>query len=287
MNPKSKVEKTECFPGYPEAIEAARLVERRWGTRPHVGIILGSGLGPVVDRIHVQKKVSYKSIPYFPRPTVAGHAGTLHLGSCGKVPVVVLEGRMHFYEGYSRAEVVFPTRVLALLGVETLVLTCAAGGIARRAEPGSFMVFSDHLNFQGTNPLAGPYDERWGERFVDLSQAYDIDLRRQGRKAAAALRLKCFEGVYAAVLGPTYETPSEIQALKRAGADAVGMSTVPEVLAARQAGLSVLAIATITNRAAGLSRRPLSHEEVLAVGKQTAKNLARLLEAVVPNLAKR
>jgi purine-nucleoside phosphorylase len=191
---------------------------------------------------------------------------------------------MHLYEGYTPAEVVFPTRALILAGIETLIVTCAAGGIAPRADPGSFMLLSDHLNFQGVNPLAGAYDARWGQRFVDFSQAYDPELRRKAGKTARALRLKCFEGIYAALLGPNYETPAEIRALKRLGAGAVGMSTVPEVMAARQMGARVLAIATISNRAAGLSRRPLSHEEVLEVGKKSAGGLVRLFDALLAEM---
>ncbi len=270
--------------GYGEAAEAAQYLKTRWPERPRMGIILGSGLGEVVARVGVAVAVPYASIPHMPRPTVAGHAGTLHLGFWQKVPVAVLEGRMHLYEGYNPAQVVFPTRMLARAGIEVLVITCAAGGISPRAAPGTFMVLSDHLNFQGVNPLAGPHDDRWGPRFVDLSQTYDPELRRRARKAAATLRLRCFEGVYAAVLGPSYETPAEIRALRRAGADAIGMSTVPEAIAARQMGMRVLAIATITNRAAGISRKPLSHEEVLELGKKAAGNLARLLDGVVGKL---
>jgi purine-nucleoside phosphorylase len=191
---------------------------------------------------------------------------------------------MHLYEGYAPAEVVSPTRVLVLAGIEILVVTCAAGGIAPQATPGSFMLLSDHLNFQGVNPLAGHYDSRWGQRFVDLSQAYDPELRRRATKAARAIRVKCFEGVYAALLGPNYETPAEIRALKRLGAGAVGMSTVPEVMAARQMGVRVLTVATISNRAAGLSRRPLSHQEVLDAGTKSAKDLVRLFDALMPGM---
>lgn len=270
--------------GYPEAVQAAQYLKRRGRLHARVGIILGSGLGNVVRRVRGGVRVPYKSIPHFPRPSVVGHGGTLHLGHWGKVPVAILEGRVHFYEGRAPAEVVFPTRVLSLTGIEALVLTCAAGGIAAQAVPGSFMIFSDHLNYQGANPLAGTHDERWGARFVDLSEAYDGELRRKARRAAARVRLKCIEGVYAALLGPTYETPAEIRALRRLGAGAVGMSTVPEVMAARQLGVRVLAVATITNRAAGLSRRPLSHEEVLEVGKRASQDLVRFLDAFLPSI---
>jgi purine-nucleoside phosphorylase len=192
---------------------------------------------------------------------------------------------MHLYEGHTAAEVVFPTRVLALAGIKTLVLTCAAGGIGQYAAPGSFMILADHLNFQGANPLAGPDDPRWGTRFVDLSRAYDPELRRKVRRAAAALRLKCFEGVYAGLVGPSFETPSEIRALRVLGADSVGMSTVAEAIAARQLGVRVLAVASITNRAAGLGLEPLSHEDVLAVGKQAARNLGLLLDILLPKIS--
>jgi len=208
----------------------------------------------------------------------------LHLGFWEKTPVAVLEGRMHLYEGYSPVEVVFPARVLIKAGIEILLVTCAAGGISPQASPGSFMIFSDHLNFQGMNPLAGAHDARWGQRFVDFSQAYDPELRKKALKAARTSRLKSFEGVYVALLGPNYETPAEIRALKRLGAGAVGMSTVPEVMAARQMGARVLAIATISNRAAGLSRRPLSHQEVLEAGKKVAKGLVRLLDALLAEI---
>jgi purine-nucleoside phosphorylase len=209
----------------------------------------------------------------------------LHLGFWGDVPVAVLAGRVHLYEGYGPGEVVFPARVLALAGIRSFILTCAAGGIAPRATPGSLMVFSDHLNFQGANPLAGFHDERWGERFVDMSQSYDASFRLCVLKAARALRLKCFEGVYASLLGPTFETPAEIRALKTLGADAVGMSTVPEVIAVRQMGVRALVVAIITNRAAGLRRKPLSHKEVLETGQTASGNLARLIDAVMPALA--
>lgn len=272
------------LPGYSEAVKAARYLKSRWQVSPRVGIILGSGLGDVVNRVQAGKKIPYRSIPFFPRPSVQGHSGILHVGTWGNTPVALLEGRMHLYEGYAPAEVVFPTRVLTLAGIKTLVVTCAAGGIAPQAAPGCFMFLSDHLNFQGVNPLAGPHDSRWGQRFVDLTEAYDPELRRKAMKAMRALRLKCFEGVYVALLGPNYETPAEIRALKRLGAGAVGMSTVPEVIAARQMGSRVLTIATISNRAAGLSGRPLSHQEVLEVGKASANNLVKLLDALMPEM---
>ncbi len=277
--------------GYSQAQRAATYVAAGWRVSPRVGLILGSGLGEVVARVDDAQVIPYNSIPCFPRSAspVEGHAGELHLGLWGKTPVAVLAGRMHLYEGYSPAEVVFPTRVLAVAGIEVLIATCAAGGIDPRATPGSFMIFSDHLSFQGQSPLAGVHDPRWGERFVDLSEAYDPELRLRATKAAAAASqpddcLTCFEGVYAALLGPSYETPAEIRFLERAGADAVGMSTVPEVVAARQLGVRVLAVATITNRAAGLSGGRLSHQEVLEEGKRSSARLVRFLDAILSTL---
>jgi purine-nucleoside phosphorylase len=276
--------RNEKLPGYDEANRAAQYLLSHSTVRPRVGVVLGSGLSGVLGGLREAGQIPYSKIPFFPKTSVAGHVGVLHLGNWGEVPVAVLEGRMHLYEGYKPGEVAFPTRVLARAGVRTLVATCAAGGIAAAASPGSFMIFRDHLNYQGANPLAGAHDPRWGERFVDVSEAYDPVLRREARRSARICGIKCFEGVYVALLGPSYETPAEIRALRRLGADAVGMSTVPEVLAARQAGLRVLAVATISNRAAGLSRTPLSHQEVLNVGKKTGRSLARLLDTLMPKL---
>jgi purine-nucleoside phosphorylase len=265
-------------------VESASFLKKRLPEPPRVGIVLGSGLGEAARQLPKKTTIAFKAIPHFPRLSVEGHAGALHLGVWGKVPVAVLEGRPHLYEGFAPAEVAFPVRVLALLGVKTLLLTCAAGGIGQYAAPGSFMIFADHLNFQGANPLAGPNDPRWGTRFVDLTHAYDAELRRRARRAAAGLRLKCFEGVYTGLLGPSYETPAEIRALRRLGADAVGMSTVAEVIAARQLGVRVLAVAAITNRAAGLGLEPLKHQDILASGKDAARNLGRLIEALLPKI---
>ena len=263
-------------------MRAVRFLAARWPAAPRVGIVLGSGLGGALPSLRGERRVPWASIPGFSKPSVAGHSGGLHLGVWGDVPVAVLAGRVHLYEGYEAREVVFPVRVLALAGMRCLITTCAAGGIAPRAKPGSFMVFSDHLNLQGANPLAGIHDPHWGKRFVDMGQAYDPRLRRQALKTARALGLSGFEGVYAALLGPSYETPAEIRALRILGAGAVGMSTVQEVIAARQMGVCALSVAIITNRAAGLSRRPLSHEEVMATGQAAARDLARLISAILP-----
>lgn len=270
--------------GYSQALRAARCLKGRMPEFPRVGIVLGSGADVLATRLEDRVTVPYARIPNFLHPGVEGHPGTLHLGRWKDIPVVVLAGRVHLYEGYSPAEVVFAVRALGLAGVETLVLTCAAGGIAASASPGSLMIFSDHLNLQGSSPLAGPHDTRWGERFVDLSDVYDAGLRHAAMKAARSLRLKCFEGVYAAVSGPNYETPAEVRVLGQLGVDAVGMSTVPEAIAARQMNMRVLAIALITNRAAGLSSRRLRHNEVLDAGGHAAQDLARMLDRLLPVL---
>jgi purine-nucleoside phosphorylase len=270
--------------GYAQALRAARFLKGHSLQFPQVGIVLGSGVDALVGHLTDPVTIPYSRIPHFPQPTVKGHAGKLHVGRWKDLPVAVLAGRVHHYEGYTPPEVVFPVRVLGLAGVGTLVITCAAGGIASAAAPGNLMVLSDHLNLLRSAPLGTSYDPRWGERFVDMSDAYDAPLRRAVLKAAHALRLKCFEGVYAAVPGPQYETAAEIRALKRLGADAVGMSTVPEVIAARQLNMRTLAIALITNRASGLARQTLRHDEVLAAGTRAAKDLTRLLDWVLPRL---
>jgi purine-nucleoside phosphorylase len=269
--------------GFDQALEAARHIKSR-GVAPKVAITLGSGLDEVVRRLDSIATIPYAKIPHFPLPTVQGHGGSLHLGNWNGVPVAILSGRVHGYEGYPPDAVVFPVRALALAGVETFILTCAAGGIAPRLRPGDFMVFRDHLNLQGVNPLAGLHDPRWGTQFVDMTEPYCAQMRATARSAARDLRLRCFAGVYAFLPGPSYETAAEIRALKKLGANAIGMSTVPEVLAARQRGCKVLAIATITNRAAGLAVGPLSHEEVLAAGRAASTNLTSLIDRIISYL---
>jgi len=270
--------------GYPEALRAVEHLAARWPAAPRVAVVLGSGLGGALKALRRARRIPWSSIPCFPRPSVAGHCGQVHLGFWDGVPVAVLAGRVHLYEGYGPREVVFPARVLALTGIRSFVATCAGGGIAPRATPGSLMVFSDHLNFQGANPLAGVHDQRWGERFLDLTAVYDPGLRHEALKAARALGLKCFQGVYASLFGPNYETPAEICALRTLGADAVGMSTVPEIMAVHQMGVRALAVAVITNRAAGLGPKLLSHQEVLATSRTASQDLARLISAVMPAL---
>lgn len=265
---------------FDRAVKAAKYI-RSFGLNPTVAVTLGSGLGEVTRRFQATVRIPYEKIPGFRLPSIEGHAGELHLGKWRGVRVAILEGRVHGYEGVDPSAVAFPTRALALTGVETFILTCAAGGIAPKLEPGGFMVFADHLFLHGENPLAGAHDERWGTQFVDLTEAYDPRLRALALNSGRRLRLRCHAGIYASVPGPSYETPAEIRALKILGADAVGMSVVPEVLAARQLGRKVLAVAMITNRAAGLSAKPLAHEEVLAAGRIAASSLARLLDEIL------
>jgi purine-nucleoside phosphorylase len=263
---------------------AADAVAREFaGFTPRIAIVLGSGLGGLADRVSQPIRIPYARIPGFHAPTVTGHKGELVGGVLGGVPVVMQSGRFHMYEGHSAGESALPTRVLAQLGATTLIVTNAAGGINRSFGPGTLMLIQDHLNLTGRNPLEGPVMP--GEtRFPDMTTAYDADLRRTAHEVAGAMDLPLAEGIYAALLGPTYETPAEIRMLERLGADAVGMSTVPEVIVARARGLRVLGISTITNPAAGVSDKPLSHVEVMEVADQVAARLAALVEGVVAKI---
>jgi purine-nucleoside phosphorylase len=250
--------------------------------RPTLGIVLGSGFQHVLAELVVAEKISYTKIPGFPEPTVSGHAGELYFGHLGGTPVVVLSGRAHYYEGHEMERLTFVVRALAAFGITDLLLTNAAGGINRRFRAGDFMVLTDHINFMGTNPLRGPAIEGL-PRFVDLTEVYSSSLRDLLFKAGKNCNLKLRRGVYLAVSGPSYETPAEIRAFATLGADAVGMSTVPEAIAARQCGLNVVGVSCVTNLAAGLGQGRLSHAEVLATAErvQTAggaliKNFAEL-----------
>jgi purine-nucleoside phosphorylase len=239
--------------------------------RPALAIVLGSGFHHVLTELRVDRKISYAKIPGFPVPGVSGHAGELIFGKLGGTPVLVLSGRAHFYEGYSMAQLTFPIRTLAALGIRDLLLTNAAGSINRKFRPGDFMVLTDHINLMGVNPLRGPAVPGRA-RFVDMTHVYDAGLSALLLRAGKDGNLKLRHGVYLAVSGPSYETPAEIRAFARLGADAVGMSTVPEAMVARQCGLRVAAVSCITNRAAGRGRSPLSHAEVL----ETAERLKGL-----------
>lgn len=261
---------------------ATELLRGRLETRPSVALILGSGLGALADAVEAPTSIPYAEIPGFATTTVEGHAGRLVAGRLEGMDVVVLQGRYHAYEGHAPAELITPVRAVAALGADTLIVTCAAGGVTRRLAPGTLMLLTDHINLMGRNPLVGPV--RTGEpRFPDMTGAYDPALRERAR-AAAGVGLDVAEGVYAAVLGPSYETPAEIRMLERLGADAVGMSTVPEVIAARASGLRVLGIALITNHAAGVVEGPLDHEEVIAAGAAAAGAVQRLIRGVLSGL---
>jgi len=256
---------------------AVARITRLSHLRPTLALVLGSGFNHVLKEIDVDVREAYANLPGFPKPTVAGHDGELVIGRIGGTPVIVLSGRAHFYEGHSMDRLTFAVRVLAACGIQDLLLTNAAGGINRRFRTGDFMLLTDHINFTGVNPLRGPATVGQS-RFVDLTQAYDAKLRSLLGSAALAIKLKLRRGVYLAVSGPSYETPAEIRAFARLGADAVGMSTVPEVIVARQCGLRVAALSCITNLAAGLGKSPLSHAEVLETGKLAGRVGASLLK---------
>ncbi len=264
--------------------EAAAAVGGRWSGTPEVGIILGSGLGALAEAVTAPVAVPYREIPHFPVPGAAGHAGALVLGRLEGREVAIMRGRCHLYEGYSAQEVTFPVRVLARLGARVLIVTNAAGGLNPAFQAGDLMLISDHINFTGTNPLVGPNDEALGPRFPDLSAAYDPALRAAAERVASAESVPVRTGVYAGVLGPSYETPAEIAMLRGWGADAVGMSTVAEVIAARHAGLRVLGISAITNAAAGPASGPVSHDAVLRAARALEPRFVRLMRRIVREL---
>ncbi|MDE3156648.1 MAG: purine-nucleoside phosphorylase [Acidobacteriota bacterium] len=264
--------------------EAAAVVRARIPAFPEVAVVLGSGLGGFAERLTGGVTIPYAEIPHWPPVSVAGHDGRLVVGAAGGTRVALLAGRTHLYEGAQPEEVTFGVRVLATAGVKTLILTNAAGGINASYPQGALMVIDDHLNLTGANPLVGPHDERFGARFPDMTEAWSRRLRRLATAAGRDIGLLLTRGVYAAVLGPSYETPAEIRALRTLGADAVGMSTVPELLVARQMGLEVLGLSCITNAAAGVRAQPLSHDEVVASAGRTADRFARLLERILARL---
>ncbi len=256
---------------------AAARLKKVSPLRPTLAIVLGSGFHHVLTELRVTKKISYAQIPGFPKPTVSGHAGELFFGHLGKTPVLVLSGRAHFYEGHEMERVTFATRTLAAFGITDLLLTNAAGGLNKKFKAGDFMVLTDHINLMGTNPLRGPAIAGL-PRFVDLTEAYDKKLQELLFQAGKISKLKLQQGVYLAVSGPSYETPAEIRAFATLGADAVGMSTVPEAIAARQLGLRVAAVSCITNLAAGISKANLSHAEVLETAERVKKSGAALIK---------
>ena len=255
---------------------AANTLRRATNVRPKLAVVLGSGFQAAVDALEIHAQVPYAKLAGFLEPSVAGHAGKALIGELGEREIILLSGRSHYYEGHSLAEITFPIRTLAEYGVKTLLLTNAAGGINPKYQPGQFMAATDHLNFMGDNPLRGPA-AKGRERFVDLSQVYDPALLNQLKQAARKAKANLHCGVYCAVSGPSYETPAEIRAFRKFGADAVGMSTVPEAIVARQCGLRVAALSCITNAAAGLSATKLDHAEVLAIGQSNAQYASDIL----------
>ncbi|HEV7921098.1 MAG TPA: purine-nucleoside phosphorylase [Thermoanaerobaculia bacterium] len=264
--------------------KAVAAVRSRSSLKPEVGVVLGSGLGSVVSAIEVETEIPYAEIPGAKASTVAGHSGRLILGRVGKVPVVVLSGRMHFYEGHDMADVMLLSRVIGRLGIKKLVVTNAAGGVNTSYKAGDLMLISDHINLMGVNPLRGPNIDALGVRFPDLTEAYPASLRAIAKDVAKGMNLKLQEGVYLALSGPTYETPAEIRAFRILGADAVGMSTVPEVIAMAQMGIPVLGISCITNMAAGVLNQKLTHQEVMDTTARVEKQFTGLMLGVLEKL---
>jgi purine-nucleoside phosphorylase len=261
---------------------AAQSVLQRTAFRPKIGLVLGSGLGGLADSLTDATRIRYADIPAFPRSTAIGHAGQLVIGKSGAGPVAAMQGRVHLYEGYSAQEVAFPMRVR--MGIRSVILTNAAGGINPNYQQGTLVLIRDHINLQGDNPLVGSNDDHFGLRFPDMTQAYAKDYRAIAREEGNKLGMNLNEGVYAAMRGPSFETPAEINYLRTIGADLVGMSTVFEVIAARHMGIKVLAISCVTNMAAGILDQPLSHEEVLETGERVKTSFEALLRAVLPRI---
>jgi purine-nucleoside phosphorylase len=276
---------------YTQARAAADFIRSRSTVQPRLAVILGSGLGDFARQVQDAVAIPYSEIPNFPLSTVAGHSGRLILGTISNVAVAVMQGRVHAYEGYAMHQVTFPTRVLGLLGVETLIVTNAAGGINPSYGQGAIVAISDHINLTGTNAALGTNEPRFGltsshgQRFFDMSAAYSPRLRALARSEATKQGWTLAEGVYIAVLGPSYETPAEIRAFRILGADLVGMSTVHEVIAARHMGIEVLGLSVVTNMAAGVLDQPINHEEVMETGTRIAHQFTSLLTAVIPQIA--
>lgn len=271
---------------FTHAESAAQFLFSQSPLRPKIGLVLGSGLGAFADELSEARRVPYAQIPAFPRSTAVGHAGQMVIGKAGGIPVAAMQGRVHLYEGYSAKEVAFPMRTFGRMGIRAAVLTNAAGGINLEYKQGALVILTDHLNLQGQNPLVGPNDDRFGPRFPDMTQAYWKPYRAIALEAARKLGKTVYQGVYAGLLGPSYETPAEIRYLRTIGADLVGMSTISEVVAARHMGIRILAISCVTNMAAGILDQVINHEEVLETGERVKGNFVALLRAVLPEIAK-
>lgn len=272
-------------PDYTRAERATKFVLAKTKLRPKIAVVLGSGLGSFAERLANATKIAYEKIPGFPRATATDHAGNLVIGKLGAIPIAVMQGRVHLYEGHSVHAVVFPIRVLRRMEVRTVILTNVAGGIGEGLTPGALVLIRDHINLQGANPLVGANDENWGRRFPDMTYAYAEKYRAMACEEAQRLGIELQEGVYAGLGGPSYETPAEIRYLKAIGADLVGMSTVAETIVARHAGMGVLAISCVANLAAGLGGKPLDHADVLAAGQRIVERLGVLLSAVIRRIA--
>jgi purine-nucleoside phosphorylase len=286
MSPSRKsAKKPKPESEFERAESAAQFILSKTNLRPKIALVLGSGLGAFADEFESPRRIPYAEIPHFPRSTAIGHAGQLVLGMVGDVPVAGMQGRVHLYEGYSAKEAAFPIRVFARLGVKAVILTNAAGGIKLEFVQGQLVVIKDHINLQGVSPLTGPNDERLGQRFPDMTVAYDRRFREITVGEGNRNRIGLYEGVYAALPGPSYETPAEIRYLRTIGADLVGMSTVPEVIAARHSGIRVLGISCVTNAAAGILDQPLDHKEVLETAERVKTQFIALLKIVIPRIA--
>lgn len=264
--------------------EAADYVRSKVSETPRIGVILGSGLGDIAGRIENKTEIPYGQIPHFARSTAPGHKGQLVFGTLNGVTVLCMQGRLHFYEGHPMDTIIFPIRVMKLLGVQTLIVTNAAGGVNKGYQVGDLMLIQDHINFLGTNPLIGPNMQEFGPRFCDMSYTYTPRLREIAKKTAARLNIPLQEGVYLACSGPSFETPAEIRAFRTLGADAVGMSTVPEVIAASHCGMEVLAFSLITNMAAGVLDQKLTEEEVIVIGRRQGTVLQSLVLEILGQL---
>lgn len=272
---------------FTRAEQAAKFILGRTDLRPRIALVLGSGLGGFADELENAVRIPYGDIPFFPRTTAVGHAGTLVIGTIAGIAVAAMQGRVHLYEGYSPQQVTFPIRVFGRMGVQSVVLTNAAGGINPSYGRGALVVICDHINLQGQNPLVGANEDRFGPRFPDVTDAYNAELRNYALEESEQLGDNIHEGIYAAMLGPSYETPAEIRFLRTIGADLVGMSTVPEVIVARHMEVEVLAISCVTNMAAGLSGEKIKHEEVLETGERVRGKFLALLRAVLPKIDRR
>jgi purine-nucleoside phosphorylase len=270
----------------PRLSEAVKLIQSKTALRPSIGLVLGSGLGAFARSMEGATVIPYGQIPHFPVSTAIGHTGELVIGKAQGVPVAVMAGRVHLYEGYDVQQVVFPIRVLARMGVSTIIMTNAAGSVNVNYKPGELMIISDHINFMGVNPLIGPNEDALGLRFFDMTEPYDPILGALAEKACSKVGMPVRKGVYIAFTGPSYETPAEIRMARAMGADAVGMSTVPEVIAARHMGVRVLGISCITNMAAGVLKKKLDHREVLEVGERVKDALLDVLKRIVQEAAK-